>query len=112
MYMSTGCAVFGRDEGDAEGTLDFSFTKQRVDAVVEKWSQIVRAEGINATATPNASAIMAVELCISDRNKALLLSNPAFIPYLVDALLLVRAELDLSQCTRACSDPLTWSPGQ
>ena len=92
--MSTGCAVFGRDEGDSEGALDFSFTQQHIDAVVEKWSQVVRAEGLNANATPNASSIMAVELSISDRNKALLLSNPAFIPYVVDALLLVRVELE------------------
>ena len=31
---------------------------------------------------------MALELCISDENKPLLLNNPDFIPYLVDALLL------------------------
>ena len=31
---------------------------------------------------------MALELCISDKNKPLLLDNPDFIPYLVDALLL------------------------
>ena len=36
---------------------------------------------------------MAVELCISDKHKPLLLNNSAFIPYVVDALLLVRAEL-------------------
>ena len=35
-----------------------------------------------------ADYVMAVELCISDRTKPLLLANPAFIPYLVDALLL------------------------
>ena len=35
---------------------------------------------------------MAVELCISDK-KPLLLANTAFVPYVVDALLLVRAEL-------------------
>ena len=42
---------------------------------------------------PTSSTIMAVELCISDKNKPLLLANSAFIPYVVDALLLVRAEL-------------------
>ena len=43
---------------------------------------------------------MAVELCISDKNKPLLLANSAFIPYVVDALLLVRAELtQLSEYT-------------
>ena len=31
---------------------------------------------------------MALELCVSDENKPLLLDNPDFIPYLVDALLL------------------------
>ena len=36
---------------------------------------------------------MVVELCISDINKPLLLANSAFIPYVVDALLLVRAGL-------------------
>ena len=49
---------------------------------------------------------MAVELCISDKNKPLLLANSAFIPYVVDALLLVRAELtDLSE---ASAKPLLW----
>lgn len=37
---------------------------------------------------PTADFVMVVELCISDKTKPLLLANPAFIPYLVDALLL------------------------
>ena len=68
--------------------------------LVEKWSQTVRAVGYMKNSKPTSSTIMAVELCISDKNKPLLLANSAFIPYVVDALLLVRAELtDLSECT-------------
>ena len=67
--------------------------------LVEKWSQTVRAVGFSKTSKPTSSTIMAVELCISDKNKPLLLANSAFIPYVVDALLLVRAELtQLSEC--------------
>ena len=40
---------------------------------------------------------MAVELCISDKNKPLLLANSAFIPYVVDALLLVVPSSHTSQ---------------
>lgn len=51
----------------------------------------MRAEGMGKTYTPNQHYIQAIELCISDRNKPLLLNSCAeFIPYLVDALLLVR----------------------
>jgi len=53
-----------------------------------RWSQTVRAVGVFATHKPSADTIMALELCISDANKPLLLANPDFIPYLVDALLL------------------------
>ena len=52
------------------------------------WSQIVRAVGYNATLKPSTDTIMALELCVSDENKPLLLATPDFIPYLVDALLL------------------------
>jgi hypothetical protein len=76
--------VFGRDEGGSE----FTFTQQHVDMLLNKWSQVVRAVSFNATSKPTADSIMVVELCISDRTKPLLLANPAFIPYLVDALLL------------------------
>ena len=48
----------------------------------------MRAVGWSATTKPTADVVMVVELCISDRTKPLLLANPAFIPYLVDALLL------------------------
>ena len=89
MCVFAGCGVFGRDEGDSE----FSFTQQQVDTLIENWSQNVRAVGFYTTTKPTSSTIMAVELCISDKNKPLLLANSAFIPYVVDALLLVRAEL-------------------
>jgi hypothetical protein len=82
--LSAGCGVFGRDEGSSE----FTFTQKQVDLLLEKWSQTVRAVGWNATSKPTADTVMVVELCISDRTKPLLLANPAFIPYLVDALLL------------------------
>ena len=96
MCVFAGCGVFGRDEGDSE----FSFTQQQVDTLIEKWSQVVRAVGWNKISKPTSSTIMVVELCISDKNKPLLLANSAFIPYVVDALLLVRAELiRLSQCS-------------
>ena len=48
----------------------------------------MRAVGYYAGAKPTGDTIMALELCISDKNKPLLLANPDFIPYLVDALLL------------------------
>ena len=37
---------------------------------------------------PSADTIMALELCISDANKPLLLAHRDFLPYVVDALLL------------------------
>ena len=89
MCVIAGCGVFGRDEGDSE----FVFTQQQVDTLIEKWSQTVRAVGFNKISKPTSSTIMVVELCISDKNKPLLLANSAFIPYVVDALLLVRTEL-------------------
>ena len=61
--------------------------------LVENWSGSVRAVGVGKLFKPTRSTIMAVELCISDKHKPLLLANSAFIPYVVDALLLVRAEL-------------------
>ena len=48
----------------------------------------MRAVSYNAATKPTGDVVMVVELCISDRTKPLLLTNPAFIPYLVDALLL------------------------
>ena len=86
---NAGCGVFGRDEGDSE----FSFTQEHVDTLIDRWSQTVRAEGYMKTFTPSSSTIMVVELCISDKNKPLLLANSALIPYVIDALLLVRAKI-------------------
>ena len=37
---------------------------------------------------PTADTMMALELCISDQNKPLLLANPTLIPYLISALFL------------------------
>ena len=78
------CGVFGRDEGGSE----FRFSSQHVETLLARWSQNVRAVGWHANAKPTADTIMALELCVSDENKPLLLANPDFIPYLVDALLL------------------------
>ena len=96
-YDRAGCGVFGRDEGGSE----FSFTQQHVDILLGKWSQIVRAEGYNATFKPTADTLMVVELCISDRNKPQLLANPSFVSYLVDALLLVSQVLHLCIVSRS-----------
>ena len=78
------CSVFGRDEGGSE----FTFTQQHIDLMIEGWSQNVRAVGYKVTTNPTADTIFAAELCVSDKNKPLLLANEAFVPYLVDALLL------------------------
>ena len=78
------CRVFGRDEGESS----FSFTQQQVDDLISRWSQVVRAENFYAVYKPDASAIFALDLCVSDTNKRLLLRNESFIPYLIDALLI------------------------
>jgi hypothetical protein len=83
------CSVFGRDEAGSE----FTFTAQHIELLTENWSQIVRAVGLQAASKPSADSIFAVELCVSDANKPLLLENKNFVPYLVDALLLVRLPL-------------------
>eukprot|EP01043_Picozoa_sp_COSAG02_P016369 COSAG02_NODE_717_length_18070_cov_20.762700_18_plen_298_part_00 len=81
------CSVFGRDEGGSE----FTFTAQHIELLTENWSRSVRAVGFHAKGQkPSADSIFAVELCVSDANKPLLIDNKNFIPYLVDALLLVR----------------------
>ena len=78
------CSVFGRDEGGSE----FAFTQHHIDLLTTQWSQSVRAIGFSATVKPTADNIFALEMCISDKNKPLLLANKDFVPYLVDALLL------------------------
>lgn len=82
--VSVVCGVFGRDEGGSE----FTFSQNHVDMLLEKWTSIVRAVGHNAVSKPTTDTIMVVDLAISDVHKPLLLNNPHFIPYLVDALLL------------------------
>ena len=49
---------------------------------------MVRAVGWYVGTKPTTDSVMTLELCVSDENKPLLLANPDFIPYLVDALLL------------------------
>jgi hypothetical protein len=53
-----------------------------------RWSQLVRADGYYRNQKPSSDTIMALELCISDANKPLLLAHRDFLPYVVDALLL------------------------
>jgi hypothetical protein len=80
------CTVFGRDEGGSE----FTFTQEHVDDMISNYSNMVRATGIFMVIEmkPSTDTIFALELCVSDKNKPLLLANETFIPYLVDALLL------------------------
>jgi hypothetical protein len=49
---------------------------------------MVRAVGWYVGTKPTTDSVMTLELCVSDENKPLLLTNADFIPYLVDALLL------------------------
>ena len=80
------CSVFGRDEGGSE----FTFTQANVDVMTTNHSDMVRAAGMFAAIhmKPTADTIFALELCVSDANKPLLLANTEFVPYLIDALLL------------------------
>eukprot|EP01043_Picozoa_sp_COSAG02_P027933 COSAG02_NODE_1670_length_11394_cov_4.791855_4_plen_287_part_00 len=78
------CGVFGRDEGGSE----FTFTSEHVDMLVTRWMQLVRGELHRARLKPTADNIMIADLCVSDKNKPLLLQNAKLLPYLVDALLL------------------------
>ena len=81
------CAIlFGRDEVDSSS--GFLFQQKQVDQLLNKWIQVTRKEGFWARSEPKADLILVKELCVSDANKPLLLSNPKFIPYLVDGLLL------------------------
>ena len=87
------CSVFGRDEGGSE----FTFTSQHVDFLMRSWVQKMRGEGIYAIVKFSPDTLLVADLCVSDKNKLLLLQHSSFIPYLVDALLLdpahPRAEL-------------------
>jgi hypothetical protein len=81
------CGVFGRDEGGS----DFAFKQVHVDSLLTRWSNCVMDtgpfKGLSAI-QPNADRVQVLELCISDTNKLLLLANPAFVPYLVNGLIL------------------------
>lgn len=78
-------AVFGRDE-DGEF---FSFTQGHVDGLIDRFSGILKGgEGILGTYIPTADNMIVLELCVSDKNKPLLLANQSFIPYLIEGLLL------------------------
>ena len=79
------CSIFGGDEGES----DFTFSQHLVDQLITKWSVCVRGEdGLGATTKPTPEYVQVIELCKSDFNKTLLLNNRAFLPYLVDALLI------------------------
>ena len=78
------CAVFGKDEGGSE----FTFTPPHIEMLTDYWSQSIRAIGFYKSQKPSPDSIFAAQLCVSDAHKPLLLSNSAFIPYLVDSLLL------------------------
>ena len=73
--------MFGRDEGGVER--HFTFTEQHIDILVTRWSGIVRREGVNAASKPTEGTVMALDLCISDANKPMLLANTKFLPYVV-----------------------------
>eukprot|EP01043_Picozoa_sp_COSAG02_P105867 COSAG02_NODE_41870_length_390_cov_0.690722_1_plen_100_part_10 len=63
-------------------------TQKHVDGLLSKWAGVVQAVGVWKSFKPAADNIFTLDLCISDSNKELLLANPDFLPYLVDALLL------------------------
>ena len=55
---------------------------------IEKWSLIMDAKAQYTNYKPSTDTIFALELCISDERKPLLLANHVFVPYLVSALML------------------------
>ena len=73
--------MFGRDEGGVER--HFTFTEQHIDILVTRWSGIVRREASGVHSKPTAGTVMALDLCISDANKPVLLENTKFLPYAV-----------------------------
>ena len=76
-------AVFGRDEGDT----GFIFSQASVDAMVGRWQQIVSGAASGVMTRISADAIQALELCISDANKPLLL-QAGVVGFLTESLLL------------------------
>lgn len=78
--------VFGRDEDDAE----LVFTQAHIDAMLSTWKELMRpitwGQLVDA---PGPDRMLALELTVSDKHKALLLaSKQGFVPYLLDGLLL------------------------
>jgi hypothetical protein len=53
---------------------------------IMRWSRTMTNP--NDPSKPSADNVMALDLCVSDKNKELLLANPAFIPYLISGLIL------------------------
>ena len=56
-----GCGVFGRDEGGSE----FAFTQQHIDGLVLNWTVVMEGQGFAATTKPDATRMLALELCVS-----------------------------------------------
>ena len=83
MHTFAGCAVFGRDESEHA---EFSFTQDLVDQMIENWSLTVNNPSYPTK--PNPDKMLTLDLCISDKNKPLLLANSSFIPYLISGLFL------------------------
>jgi hypothetical protein len=102
--------VFGRDEGGG----GFEFAQHHVDTLcaappchfrysldgsrkravllfacrrVTRWANMM-ADPNDFNNTPSPDNVMTLDLCVSDKNKELLLANPAFIPYLISGLVL------------------------
>lgn len=127
--LSTGAAaaqlsvgVFGRDEEGEEGS-EMVFTEQHVEGMLGDWQERMRGTAYGLYASPSPGNMLALELTVSDARKPLLLSNPAFVTYLVDALLLdpehPRAELEeqskewLQQMHCECLEQLAlFAPGK
>jgi hypothetical protein len=82
-----GCAMFfGRDESGGP----FTFSQADLDAVLAYATEYLRCESFGALFPLNASwsSVPVLNLAISDITKDQLLRNPAWIPHLVDGLLL------------------------
>ena len=97
--------MFGRDEGGVER--HFTFTEQHIDILVTRWSGIVRREGLNANSKPTAGTVMALDLCISDANKPMLLENTKFLPYAV----VKNKKMKPPSCVESSSGDLICSDG-
>ena len=91
--------VFGRDDGESQ----FRFSQHAIDLLyvpalahpahassflslcvhrVTRWSDFMRKQGGGKFMKASPATMSALEVTVSDRNKSLLLSNEAFLPYL------------------------------